>query len=211
MVHHNGIWVVLVGPDGVGKTSVANGLFPKVADHFESLRYHHWIPAWTRPLSTDVPPGGGRFSPGPCSKGVIGRLFSLVRLGRNLCRAWLGYSLRIRPQLRHGRLVLGDRYLFNYVLDPQSVRYGAAPMWVDLGLRLIPKPNLVISLVADPKVIHARKAELSVAEITERLARARGLRNLGFNVAEVSADAPLAEVIDNVASTVVSSLSPCNV
>ena len=117
-------------------------------------------------------------------------------------RAWLGYLLRIRPHLRHGRLVLGDRYLFNYFLDPQSVRYGASSFWIRLALRLVPKPDVVISLVAEPEVIHARKDELTVAEITERLARARELRSIGFNLVEVSAEAPLQTVVERAAEAI---------
>lgn len=206
IVLRQGRWVVLIGPDGVGKTSVANGIFAQVAGHFESLRYHHWIAPWTQPLRSEVPAGGGRFDAGSCRGGFIGSLLSLARLGRNVCRAWLGYLLRIRPHLRQRRLVLGDRYLFNYLLDPQSVRYGAAPGWVRLALRLVPKPDLVISLVADPEVIHARKDELTVAQIAERLARARQLRDLGFKLVEVSAQAPLPTVIENVAAAVVKEL-----
>jgi glycosyltransferase involved in cell wall biosynthesis len=205
-----GLWVVLIGPDGVGKTSVANGLFPKVADRFESLRYHHWIAPWTRPLLSEIPPGGGRFTPGPCRGGFLGNLLSLARLARNVIRAWLGYLLRILPHLHRRRLVLGDRYLFNYLLDSQSVRYGASPFWVRLALRLVPKPGVVISLVADPEAIHARKDELTVAEIADRLARARELRELGFNLVEISAAAPLPAVIDSVAATVISLAPPCN-
>ena len=201
-----GRWVVLIGPDGVGKTSIAQGLFPEVDQFFRSFKYHHWIPSWTRPLVTKVPPGGRRFEPAPCGGGFFGDLLSMVRLARSVCRAWLGYVLRILPALLRQGVVLGDRYLFNYHLDPQSVRYGASQRWVKWALRLVPKPDLIISLVANPETIHARKAELPVAEIELRIARARELEALGFNVVQVSAEAPLSNVIEQVAIATIRSL-----
>ena len=70
----------------------------------------------------------------------------------------------------------------------------------------MPKPDLIISLVANPETIHARKAELPVAEIELRIARARELEALGFNVLQVSAEAPLPNVIEQVAIATIRSL-----
>ena len=205
-LERQGRWIVLVGPDGVGKTSIAGGLAAETAPFFRGFRYHHWVPAWWKPLLSDVPPGGGRFERGVVPSGWLGRLGSLARMGRNGVRAWLWYARAVLPSIYRQRLVLGDRYLFNYLIAPQSVRYGASGRWVRWALRLVPRPDLVISLTGEPETIHRRKAELTPGEIAACQARARALEGLGYSFVEISTDAPLETVTAQVAMAVIRTL-----
>lgn len=182
-----GRWVVLVGPDGVGKTTVAQRLAEETRPFFRGFRYHHWIPPLTRPLATEVPAGGGKVPHHAPGTGPLAALAGTVRLARNFARAWLGFLLRVLPHLLRQRLVLGDRYHFNYLLDPPSVRY-SGPQWLArLALRFSPHPALILRLTAPAEIVHARKKELSLAEIEEFERRAAGIEALGFRVAEISA------------------------
>ena len=104
-----------------------------------------------------------------------------------MARAHLAYGLRILPHLFRQRLVIGDRYLFNYVLDPRSVRYHGPDWLVRWALRLAPWPDLVLCLEAPPGEIHRRKTELSVEEIQRVITRCRELPAYGFRTATISA------------------------
>jgi|GEM_PF-3375199 len=201
-----GRWIVLVGPDGVGKTSIAGGLAAETIPFFLGFRYHHWVPRWDQPLDLTVPPGGGRFVPRPPRPGFLGRLLSFLRLLRNLGLSWAAYALRVLPSLLRQRLVLGDRYLFNYVIDPESVRYAASPLWARWAIRMAPRPDLVVSLTGDPEAIHRRKAELTPPEIARRMERARSLGEIGLRMVEVDTMPPLEVVRERVALVVMETL-----
>lgn len=157
-----GYFVVLIGPDGVGKTSVARELAKQFSGEF---RYFHFRPSW-RLQSMPLVDSGQRvtaFRP-------PGKFSGWIRLSSNLIRFWIGYLVSLRPVRRRGGLIVGDRWAYSYLLDPASVRYGG-PMWLaTLMLRLLPRPDLVCALTASPQVIHTRKPELSIGEITRQLA-----------------------------------------
>ena len=154
-----GAFLVVVGPDGVGKTTLARALLARVGDRG---RYFHFIPNPLHTLqhspSDDAPPLDKHRERGS-------RTVGLLRIGWILIRAWISYFLAIRPAVRSGSVVIGDRWLYGYVVQPLALKF-YGPEWVArLMLRLMPRPDLVMVLDAPAEVIRERKAQLSVAEI----------------------------------------------
>ena len=161
----SGAFVVVVGPDGVGKTAVARALlrcFPGPTAYF------HFTPPTTGELAAAPP----EHSPPPPSKGTADgfRVVGWVRLTRNFLRFWLGYLRRVRPAVRRGALVVGDRWAYGYVAQPRALRFHGPRGLARLAIRALPRPDLVANLHAPPDVIRARKQELTVEEIEAELA-----------------------------------------
>ncbi len=154
-----GAFLVVVGPDGSGKTTLARAMIAQVGSRG---RYFHFIPS---PLHTleQSPPDDALLVDKQREGGS--RMVGLLRIGRNLMRAWISYVLAIRPAVRSGSVVVGDRWLYGYAAQPLALKF-YGPEWVArLMLRLMPQPDLVMVLDAPAEVIRERKAELSVAEI----------------------------------------------
>lgn len=202
-----GRWIVLVGPDGVGKTTVAGRLEVETKPFFRGTRYHHWIPSWSRPLYRAAPPGGSKPTTRPRQSGARAVLVSLARLGRNVIRAHMGFWLRVWPHLLRQRLVIGDRYLFNYWVDPASVCYSGPAWFVRAMLSFAPKPDLVVALVAPPDVIHGRKPELTPSEITAVLARLDTLAMPGLRVRTICANRLVDDVATDLARFIIRTLA----
>lgn len=186
----SGAFVVLVGPDGVGKTSVAREL---VSRRPGRARYFHFRPAVRRPLDRTVP------GPGPSiakARGGGSRVAGVLRLLRSAAHGWVAYLVRIRPAVRAGELVVGDRWLYGYVGQPQSLRFHGPDPLARMIVRLLPRPDLVVKLVAPPEVIVQRKQELTIDEVRAELAR-WDMLPVG-NGLTLACDVPPADVADAV-------------
>lgn len=157
-----GCFVVVVGPDGSGKTSIAQGIL-----EVHEGRYFHFRPPYraremARRPSPQAPPStkdpGWTFPP-----------FGWLRLMRNAVTAWIGYLTAIRPTVSRGELVVADRWLYGYMVQPRPLRYGGPEWLARLTIAMLPTPDVVINLTAPVDVIHARKSELSKEEIEHEL------------------------------------------
>jgi thymidylate kinase len=175
------LFCVMLGLDGSGKTTLARHL----AEHIGStmpplgLRYFHFIPtSSSRPLFPwpDQVAEPKKREP---SRGTGGRLASIARLVRNWIRALWALGVRSR---HFGGVLLGDRYLYNYILDPASVRY-FGPAWLAARfLQLAPRPDLLFILETTPDILLQRKRELPPDEIR---AQSAILREFPFAAARV--------------------------
>lgn len=70
-----------------------------------------------------------------------------------------------------GSLIIGERWYYDVIAYP--ARYGfSLPGWLlSLGGYLVPKPDLTLLLEADPHVIHDRKPELTVEQVSQQIDR----------------------------------------
>jgi thymidylate kinase len=187
----SGRFVVIVGPDGVGKTTVAAELLER---HPGETRYVYFRP----PLRGELPslpplgprPRGEKDPPGQF------RLFGWLRLVKNLVWFQLGYRLRIKPVLRRGGLVVADRWGYGYAVQPGPLKF-FGPDWLGrMGVRWMPHPDVVVNLVAEPEVIVSRKDELTPAQAATELERWRDLPVP--RLCTVDASPPVSEVADRV-------------
>lgn len=156
----SGRFIAIVGPDGVGKTTLAKEL---LGSWIGGRAYFHFRPPLLRPLP-EKPTGIGRFVAykAPTSGS---RLLGWVRIAMSFVRCWSGYVIRILPAKRKGTLVVSDRWTYGYIVEPHTLKY-FGPTWLaNLAIRCMPQPDLVVQLWAQPRVIMARKTELSVDQI----------------------------------------------
>lgn len=173
-----GMFVVLVGPDGSGKSTVSEALMARLHDQFPEAWRFHWrpglLPKLGRPTrgacSESSNQGGG--SPPHSSKytGII----SLARFAYYWIDFIVGYWGKIVPRKLRRQLIIGERYYMDVIVHPE--RYGFdLPRWL---LRLaragIPSPDLVVLLRAEPKVVYSRKPELSLHCIAQQLSLLEG-------------------------------------
>jgi thymidylate kinase len=157
-----GVFMVILGPDGVGKSTLVKLLIEQLGPAFRRRRVFHFRPMLIAPqdetkiLTTD-----------PHAVSPRGSLGSAMRLLGFFLDYWLGYLLLIRPLVARSGLVVFDRYFNDILVDPKRYRY-AGPAWLPRRLiRLVPTPDLpFLILDAEDEVILSRKQELDPSELS---------------------------------------------
>lgn len=162
-IAERGAFVVIVGPDGVGKSGLARALVEMAP--VESA-YFHFRPPISGGLRASVP---AEKEPRTKNRRKPALLLGWLRLSLAFVRFWVGYLISVRPILGRGGLVVGDRWAYGYLVQPRALRYGGPTWLASLMVKCLPSPDLVVNLTAPLHEIHRRKQELTVEEIAAEL------------------------------------------
>jgi thymidylate kinase len=196
-----GLLVVIMGPDGAGKSTLIEHLVQAVGPAFRRHKVFHWRPSllWRRE--------GVRDTTQPHSQPSHGGLWSVARLFAYVLDYWLGYQLLIRPLLARSGLVMFDRYFDDMLIDPKRYRYGG-PMWLAQALHsVIPKPDLVLVLDANEEVFLSRKQEVPPDEVRRQRHLYRTFTGGYTSTRVMDASRPISQVTAESAGVILKYLS----
>ena len=193
-----GLWVAVLGPDGVGKSSVIEGMGSGKSAGFAGCERFHLRAVLGRNLQRN------RRSTSPHAQAARSMGISVLKLGYLLAVNWLGYLAVVRPRVARGMLVLFDRHFLDYLVDGKRYRMPASCGWLTkLVAAMVPKPDLWVVLDAPADTLQKRKQEVTVAE-SERQQRdyARLAARLR-NATVVNATRPVDEVLNEVMERII--------
>jgi hypothetical protein len=168
LLHPTGLFVLVVGPDGTGKSTFATSLVSDCSELFRRTDHYHWRPGvlprlgtLSRNPTTDVTQ--------PHARKPRGRLVSGLMLGYH----WLdfavgGWSKQLFSKARTG-LVVVERGWWDIMVDPLRYRLTVPPAIVSGLGRLLPRPDVTFLLETAPDTIMARKNELGRDEIKRQV------------------------------------------
>lgn len=161
-----GLFVLLVGPDGAGKSTLAASLVH--AERALTVDWMHWRPELLPRLGTLVGRGAGDPST-PHSRPPRSWLPSGLALGYYWLDFFLGSWLKVRPSVRRGGVVIMERGWFDFAVDPRRYRMRVSPgVVLKLGA-LLPRPDLALVLDAPDQTLLRRKTELDGVELSRQL------------------------------------------
>lgn len=192
-----GVFVVVLGPDGVGKSTTIVRLQLELQRSFGSCTTHRWRPGLIRKVAPDT---GNRIPHAKVPRGLIGSICSMLGLVFDFN---FGYLICTLPALARSEAVIFDRYFHDILIDPRRYRY-AGPMWLpDILNRLIPpRKAIFVILDADEETILSRKRELPQHEIRRQRVAYRAFAAQRRQAMIVRTDRP----VDIVASEIIAKI-----
>jgi thymidylate kinase len=196
----SGLFLVVFGPDGVGKSTAVEQLLSDLGPAFRHHKVFHWRPylfsvSRVRPSTND-----------PHELDNDPLFLSVLRVAVHVIDYCLGYWLMIRPCVARSGLVLFDRYYEDLIVDPRRFRYGGPARLLEVLLNVRPNPDCVLILDAPDEVILSRKEELGPAEIRRQRRAYLGLANQGIQSHVVDAAQSRAKVRAEILSIVIAYL-----
>lgn len=170
-LHPSGLFLALLGPDGVGKSTTTVNLRNDLISLFPDQKEFHWRPQFLMPRPDDpIDDRNNRvrelFSQNRHGDPARGFLISTVRLLGVMLDYWIGYVTEIRSRLVQSNLIVFDRYYHDILVDSVRYRYGGSK-WLLRALKNALPPWRVFFIIADADehTVYSRKQELTLGEI----------------------------------------------
>jgi len=154
--------IMFLGPDGAGKSTLLAGVEQALTRAGKSWRSYYFAPGF---LKRYRPKPGQTITENPHE----GRQYPPVLVFAKIALLLLEFLMGIPRARRQNRLLLFDRYIFDILVDPRRYKMGHVRWWMKLMLRLAPRPDLTVMIIAPAKTIQARKQEVSFAETARQI------------------------------------------
>ena len=148
--------IVILGPDGAGKSSVIRGLLERLDQEGRVVKMRHLKPRILMPRRSEA------VTPvvDPHGKPPRPALVSIAKILVWLMEEWYSFFVQEKKEM----LLICDRNYHDLLVDPKRYRYGG-PRWAAaLVGRLMPRPDLWVLLDAPSEILQARKQEVSPEE-----------------------------------------------
>lgn len=170
---NKGLMVVFEGTDGSGKTTIIDNLSNFLDGRFvnEDIVYYHWRPGFIKSPNKNSNESTGVVCTDPHGKKPYSKLVSFGKYMYFNLDYIFGYFFDVCKHLKSGKLVVFDRYYYDYFLDKQRYRLDISDTILKIFKPLIPRPDITFLLVGDAQTLYERKKEITVDEIQKQIDR----------------------------------------
>lgn len=194
-----GLHIAVLGPDGVGKSSLLENIRGVLGPCFGDWRVVKFRPGFFH----GVEPG---IETNPHGHAPRSRVVSWARVVYYFVDSWLGWVLIVLPGRARVTCITFDRDFEDLLVDQRRYLVQGSGTLARVLRVFLPHANATFILEANPQVIHARKPELSVVELETQRAAYRRLAASARRYRLISADRPPNAVASEVSREIITIL-----
>ena len=205
LIRHNGLLIVFLGPDGCGKSTLCERIPVVLQEAFMPgrVRRFYWRPMLLPPIEKLLSILGvkSRESQSPTvhqsTLPADNRIVSAIRF----VYYWLDFVIgrvEFYSTWARGGIVCFDRYYHEFFVYPQRFRLNLGLSVPKAFMPLVPRPDLIFNLRADPGELMRRKPEISLNELERQLNAYSSLLSCSSNAHEINVGQPIDDVIRDV-------------
>jgi hypothetical protein len=188
-----GLYIMVVGPDGTGKSTLARSMPELVEGIFRRWQTFHWRPGLL-PRPGRLIGREGSDPQTPQARSPYGPILSSALLGYYWLDSLLGGWLRIWPLRARTGMVIAERGWWDTAVDPRRYRLSSPPWMVRALGWLLLRPDLVLLLHAPADAILERKSEIPRQELERQLSVWGSVLPRGIPVVRLDTSRPALEV-----------------
>lgn len=200
-----GMDIALLAPDGGGKSTILNALKEYNITSFAGVERKYIRPGLFRNIGQYKPNAQPEMTdnPNPHGRKPDGSLKSWIRFLIYLIDFTLGYFIKVVPLKWQRKLIVFDRYYYDYYVDMYRYHY-SLPKWTPYFFSfLIPAPTVTFILCAPADVIYNRKKELTLDETERQCLAFEGVAKKTKNAILINVDRPITEIVNEIIQHIV--------
>jgi len=198
-----GLHIAVLGPDGAGKSTLIENIRGVVGPCFGDWRVFKFRPD----LFHRIEPG---IDTNPHGRAPRSRVVSWAKVVYYFVDSWLGWVLIVLPGLARNTCITFDRDFEDLLVDQRRYLVQSSGTLVRVLRAFLQHADATFILEADPQAIHARKPELSVAELETQREAYRRLAVSARRYRLISADRPPNAVASEVSREIITILGGRN-
>ena len=168
IVHPTGLFIVLLGVDGAGKTTIAENLKARYVTAFRKIDHYHSRVRVLKDISQlkkDATPIDASNPHGKKQK--AGKFTSVAKFGYYFLDFLIG-NVKIAIAKIKSTLVLVERYYYDYSIDKVRYNLNLSDKFLSFFEHFVLKPDVIFILTGDSKKLLDRKHEITIDEIDEQ-------------------------------------------